>query len=828
MAGDPTLFASNVRTGNLGGFGRSYHGLIIEAAQRLENNIQELLPVLASERDSPEWLAEKQRMVDEFFAEVDSIEMAAGFRSLTPYSTWAMSASTRPPAVQALEWNTPGPGTLPTQPQPLYTFLHQQTSQTWKQATASPIPTASLPPSLNTKSPQSNSKTVSTNSGGRYAEETLAEDGFYRFDPMRPLRLENPITEKESGPPPALRPRPQIWTPTITQAEDALSEKPRDRKGFGVRLPPFVQSPAAPFATNPSLNTEGEAARRQREKERARTVNLGPSTAREQPPRQYDHVSEGPSSLAIADSSPALPSSSPLQIWTPPMTREEDAKAEKQRFRKVSRSPSANTPRSVSTSSVQRPEKMRPRFEEAQRVEGEHESEREYEKERGRSVGAHQGKAEDMADEVVQRKETELLSQQQEGKGDPRTEEPHGSLVPPVETLVTQRFALTIRCLLGSWKLRQDLLLVSGDQISKVKHVIEQVESQIVEQFTDFLDCDSEGASSVANGLKRKHSQTFINIIHEVLNWGTLPDAALRRKGRRLLQKVTQAQEQLPSSLFIEGVSDHDQDPSFHGGFGDVFQALYQNRAVALKRIRMFTADHATSERHRLALYKEALIWQGLHHEFVLPLLGIDCSTFAPAFTMVSPWMKNGTVLKYLKERGPGDLDRLLLEIAQGLAYLHSVDVIHGDLRGTNILISDEEHACLSDFGLATIVPDSLATNTSSSNHAGSVRWFAPELFDPERFGCQRTVRTTATDVYAYAVVCIELYTGAPPFSQLSDGAVLFQILQGMRPQRPPSMSTALFELVTSAWAADFRTRPTSRELVASLQGLVAGSSLST
>ncbi|KAK6996885.1 kinase-like protein [Favolaschia claudopus] len=254
---------------------------------------------------------------------------------------------------------------------------------------------------------------------------------------------------------------------------------------------------------------------------------------------------------------------------------------------------------------------------------------------------------------------------------------------------------------------------------------------------------------------------------------------------------------------------------------------------VALKRMRLFTADHGVytkcDERHRLALYKEALIWQGLHHEFILPFLGIDWATFAPALTMVSPWMKNGTVLKWLEDRGRRDVDRLLLETAQGLAYLHSVDVVHGDLRGTNILISDDGHACLSDFGLATLIRDSLVYITpSSSNHAGSTRWTAPELLEPKRFGCERVVRTTASDVYAYAVVCVELYTGSPPFPQLNDGGVILQISQGMRPTRPEFMSAALFELVTSAWAEDFRTRPTSCELAASLQGLIAVPSLST
>jgi serine/threonine protein kinase len=100
-----------------------------------------------------------------------------------------------------------------------------------------------------------------------------------------------------------------------------------------------------------------------------------------------------------------------------------------------------------------------------------------------------------------------------------------------------------------------------------------------------------------------------------------------------------------------------------------------------------------------------------------------------------------------------------VLEIAQGLDYLHSMNIVHGDLRGANILISDTGNACLSDFGLATTISDadSTAAPTSSANHGGSLRWFAPELMDWSSFGCERFNRTPASDVYAYACVCLEV-----------------------------------------------------------------------
>ncbi|KAJ7609201.1 kinase-like domain-containing protein [Mycena polygramma] len=222
---------------------------------------------------------------------------------------------------------------------------------------------------------------------------------------------------------------------------------------------------------------------------------------------------------------------------------------------------------------------------------------------------------------------------------------------------------------------------------------------------------------------------------------------------------------------------------------------------VALKHLQTFTANSAT-HRMRLQFFKEALVWQGLRHRFILPLLGIDRETFSPTFCMVSPWMKYGTVMKYLRDRGHGEVDRLLLEIAQGLGYLHSLNLDHGDLRRTNTLISDDECACLSDFGLATTISNDDSTVgmlASSSNHAGSVRWFAPELIEPKAFGCEQFSRTLASDVYAYGCVCLELHMGTPPFSHLPDVAAMLKVIAGERPEQPPSMAAAIWKLVTAA-----------------------------
>ncbi|KAJ6460461.1 hypothetical protein C8R47DRAFT_994005, partial [Mycena vitilis] len=68
-------------------------------------------------------------------------------------------------------------------------------------------------------------------------------------------------------------------------------------------------------------------------------------------------------------------------------------------------------------------------------------------------------------------------------------------------------------------------------------------------------------------------------------------------KARRLMQKLSEAQDQLPTALFITGVYDPDEHPTFGGGFGDVYRASYDGKRVAVKRIRTFSSESTNPRR---------------------------------------------------------------------------------------------------------------------------------------------------------------------------------------------------------------------------------------
>ncbi|KAE9402581.1 kinase-like protein, partial [Gymnopus androsaceus JB14] len=180
---------------------------------------------------------------------------------------------------------------------------------------------------------------------------------------------------------------------------------------------------------------------------------------------------------------------------------------------------------------------------------------------------------------------------------------------------------------------------------------------------------------------------------------------------------------------------------------------------------------------------QEALVWSQLEHPNVLPFLGTDADLFPESYCLVSPWCSHGNVMIYLSTHPEASKMRIASPII-GLEYLHTRNppVVHGDLKGANILVSDLGQCRLTDFGLAGMMTTLQTLSSSMGNGTGgSVRWMALELFDYTT----NSRPSTYTDMYSLGCTIYEIVTGSPPFSGKSDPAVIFQVMSGSRPLRP-------------------------------------------
>ncbi|KAJ8085232.1 MAP kinase kinase kinase activity protein [Marasmius tenuissimus] len=188
--------------------------------------------------------------------------------------------------------------------------------------------------------------------------------------------------------------------------------------------------------------------------------------------------------------------------------------------------------------------------------------------------------------------------------------------------------------------------------------------------------------------------------------------------------------------------------------------------------------------------------------------------------------MVNGNIKHYLT-RNPG-YDRLtaIQEVAAGIAYLHSLWIVHGDIKPQNILVDEDGRCRLADFGLANAAAEiSTAFSPSDPNRGGTLRYMAPELLLPTTEPDEPCKEKTDSfpgpgDIYAYGCTVYELVTGELPFSNLPEGAVIVQVAYfGARPSRPRDAgwcSDDVWALIEQCWHQDARARPSAQDVEAS------------
>ncbi|KAI9015408.1 kinase-like domain-containing protein [Hyaloraphidium curvatum] len=240
------------------------------------------------------------------------------------------------------------------------------------------------------------------------------------------------------------------------------------------------------------------------------------------------------------------------------------------------------------------------------------------------------------------------------------------------------------------------------------------------------------------------------------------------------------------------------------GGFGVVYVGMLRgSMPVAVKTIKG-DIDLKTMN----AFLKEVMNWEGLVQRNVLPLMAFCAS---PPM-MVMDLIEEGNLRQYLGRLAWDQAigRKLLVDVANGMTYLHSLDILHGDLKSLNVLV-DGSRAVITDFGLSRVRREVSKTTgeTGGAGLQGTPGFVAPELL-------QGKALNTPADVYAFAMVCYEVLSkGGYPFDDVRNvAAIIYRVVfeQG-RPDRPEGVPDRLWELVEECWRQDPAGRPAFREV---------------
>lgn len=257
------------------------------------------------------------------------------------------------------------------------------------------------------------------------------------------------------------------------------------------------------------------------------------------------------------------------------------------------------------------------------------------------------------------------------------------------------------------------------------------------------------------------------------------------------------------------------------GGFGAIYLVRNKfSKEELIAKVSLFGTNG--NSRHDQFIKRELGILMRIQHPTIIRLRGFSLTDFRgnESITILMDYLKNGSLASLLdKEQNgmcPIEYDNtkrqiILAGIARGMTILHSKNVIHRDLSTGNILLDENWHPLITDFGLSKFY-DPQHSKSQTLTDFGTAIYMAPEVIVSDRYD-------TKVDVYSFGIIMYEIITGTKAYSDiLSKGNVTaFQlktmILNGHRPVFDVPIKDDLKKLIEKCWSQNPNDRPTFADL---------------
>ena len=256
------------------------------------------------------------------------------------------------------------------------------------------------------------------------------------------------------------------------------------------------------------------------------------------------------------------------------------------------------------------------------------------------------------------------------------------------------------------------------------------------------------------------------------------------------------------------------------GGMADVYLAQDEQlgREVAVKLLhRRFSEDPAFVERFR----REAQAAASLQHPNVVSVF--DRGSFDGTYYIAMEYLPGRSLKQLIREEAPLEPGRavdLTVQILKAARFAHRRNVIHRDLKPHNVIVDDNDHAKVTDFGIARAGASDM---TETGSIMGTAQYLSPEQ-------AQGHAVSAPSDLYSVAIVLYEMLTGRVPFE--GDSAVTIALKHVSETPVPPSqlnpaVGPALDQVVMWALNKDPADRPADADqFIAALEqvrGAVTG-----
>ena len=201
----------------------------------------------------------------------------------------------------------------------------------------------------------------------------------------------------------------------------------------------------------------------------------------------------------------------------------------------------------------------------------------------------------------------------------------------------------------------------------------------------------------------------------------------------------------------------------------------------------------------------------GVNNTTITKLYGITQDPETKNYIMVLDYAENGSLRNYLDT----NYDKLSWEmkfpnlwfIVHGLNNIHEKELIHRDLHIGNILSFSYTTTRITDMGLCKPADYNKLENTNNNKIYGVLPYIAPEILRGQNY-------TKAADVYSFGIIMYEVFSGLPPYHDVShDKNLAMKICLGFRPRFNIKVPQLIVHLIKSCLDANPLNRPTAKEV---------------
>eukprot|EP00331_Platyophrya_macrostoma_P021053 CAMPEP_0176468890 /NCGR_PEP_ID=MMETSP0127-20121128/39413_1 /TAXON_ID=938130 /ORGANISM="Platyophrya macrostoma, Strain WH" /LENGTH=665 /DNA_ID=CAMNT_0017862647 /DNA_START=178 /DNA_END=2175 /DNA_ORIENTATION=+ len=249
------------------------------------------------------------------------------------------------------------------------------------------------------------------------------------------------------------------------------------------------------------------------------------------------------------------------------------------------------------------------------------------------------------------------------------------------------------------------------------------------------------------------------------------------------------------------------------GSFGAVYEALLQcGRTVCVKVIELGAITDGTE---LAKLRSEIALMKRLHHPNIVQYHGCLEDKAKNTINIFMEFVTGGTLNSFVKKFKSIPLPLIrswTLQIMCGVKYLHDCGIVHRDIKGDNVLVSNDGVIKLADFGCSKSIDDVCSKTHGCQTMVGTPYWMAPEVIK-----CDAGGYGMKSDIWSVGCTVVEMITGKPPWPECNSmWAAVYKIANsnGLPTEIPKDLDPLLMNFLERCFERDPSKRGSAMELM--------------